>query len=65
MNLAQLAKKAAALPQEFEYSWPGPEHWHQDVFERNVKTLPEAIKYIDQMRERMSAREARKNARRK
>lgn len=55
MNLAQLAKKVSALPSDeaFKFDWPGSEHWHKEVFARQVKTLPEAIAYIDKLRERM------------
>lgn len=52
MNLAELAKKAAALP-DLDFNWGGPEQWHPDVFKREVKTLPDAIKYIEQLRQRM------------
>ena len=53
MKLADLAKKAAALP-EIDFTWAGPEQFHPDVFAREVKTLPEAIKYIGQLRDRMA-----------
>ena len=54
MKLATLAKKAASLP-EVPFDWGGPEQFHDDVFKREVKTLPEAIAYIDQLRIRMAA----------
>lgn len=54
MNLSELAKKAAALPADFQFEWPGKEHFHDDVFKREVTTLPEAIEYIDALRKRMA-----------
>jgi hypothetical protein len=53
MKLAVLAAKAARLP-EIDFQWPGPEHFCQDVFDREVKTLPQAIEYIDDLRKSMA-----------
>jgi hypothetical protein len=46
--------KAAALPECIAFEWPGVEHFHDDVFKREVRTLPQAIKCIDQLRQRMA-----------
>lgn len=53
MRLSDLARKAAALP-DIEFEWPGAEHWHDDVFQREVKTVEDAKAYIDAMRKRMA-----------
>jgi hypothetical protein len=54
MKLATLAKKAAALPEDIRFDWSGPEQWHENVFDREVKTLEEAIEYIKHLRLRMA-----------
>jgi hypothetical protein len=54
MKLATLAKKAAALPAEISFSFAGPEQWHNDVFTREVKTLEDAIQYVNALRGRMA-----------
>lgn len=54
MKLADLAKKANALP-AMDFNWAGHEHWHDDVFDREVQTLPQAITYIKALKERMGA----------
>lgn len=55
MKLATLARKAAELPEDVLFDFTGPEHFHDDIFKREVKTLPQAIKYIDELRRRMAA----------
>lgn len=52
MKLAVLAKQAAAMP-KVEFEWAGAENWHPEVFKTRVTTLPQAIEYIDALRERM------------
>jgi hypothetical protein len=54
MKLDDLAKKANALPR-LEWEWGGPEHWHSDVFDKNVESLPDAIEYIKVLKDRMAA----------
>lgn len=53
MKLAELAKKAAALPELIDFDFPGPERFHPEVFAREVKDLSGAIEYIDKLRGRM------------
>lgn len=52
MKLSDLARKANRLP-DLDFEWGGPECWHDDVFERQVQTLPEAIDYIKELKVRM------------
>lgn len=54
MKLSDLAKKAAALPGDVAFDWPGAEHWHDAVFRDRITTLPEAVAYIDELRKRMA-----------
>lgn len=54
MKLSDLAKKANDLPY-LNFEWGGAEHFHEEVFDREVRTLPEAIIYIRQLRERMAS----------
>ena len=55
MKLSTLARKAAELPDDVLFDWAGPEQFHDSVFEREITTLPEAIEYIDQLRQRMAS----------
>ena len=54
MKLHELAKKAAALPSDADFEWRGPEHWHDDVFEREVRSLKDLQNYVDVLRKRMA-----------
>jgi hypothetical protein len=53
MRLATLAQKARELP-DLDFEWGGPEQWHDEVFDRCITTLPEAINYINDLRKRMA-----------
>ena len=48
MKLADLARKASRLP-DLEFDWAGLEQWDSAVFEREVKTLPDAISSLRRM----------------
>lgn len=53
MQLVELAKKAAKLP-DLEFDWTGKEQWNEAVFDNNIETPEEIIKYIKALKGRVS-----------
>lgn len=54
MKLAELAKKAAALP-ELNYQWPGPEHFSDYNFDEATKTPEKMHAYLNELRKKMAS----------
>lgn len=54
MKISELAAKVSALPPRPSFTWPGPEQYHENVFAEHCKTLPDAVAYIDKLRDRMA-----------
>jgi len=54
MTLAELAKKAAALPDCDAFTWPGEEHFSEYNFAQATETPEEMRAYLDALRKRMA-----------
>lgn len=53
MKLAELAKKAKVLP-DLDFNWPGPEHFHNDNFDKATDTPEKLRAYVDLLRQQMA-----------
>lgn len=54
MKIKEVLAHLESLPKPYEFDWPGPEQWHDGVFDSEVQTLEQAIAYIKALRERVS-----------
>lgn len=55
MKLIDIAMMARNLPDCDAFQWPGPEHFHDDVFAKEMKSQEDIIEYITELRKRMSS----------
>jgi hypothetical protein len=53
MKLAELAKKAAKLPDCKAFGWPGAEHYSDMNFEGDTQNPDDLRNYVDKLRKRM------------
>jgi hypothetical protein len=53
MKLAELAKKAKALP-DLDYKWPGPEHFSNYNFDAATSSPEKLREYINELRGSMA-----------
>ena len=54
MKVSDVLQHLDSLPQPQEFRWPGVEQWNDEVFDRQVKTLAEAVAYIKELRGRVA-----------
>ena len=54
MKVGEILKHLDSLPIPIKFDWPGEEHWHEEVFSKEVKSLEEAIGYIKALKERLA-----------
>jgi len=53
MKLAILAEKAKALP-DFDFDWPGPEHFSDYNFAKETDSPEKLRAYLDKLRQQMA-----------